>query len=363
SSLSSIESSMGCEFGSPSNPLLLSVRSGAAVSMPGMMDTVLNLGTNDASCEGLAKKTGNPRFAYDSYRRFLEMFGNVVLDLPRSAFEDEIDDVKHSKGVFEDSDLTAEDLREVVARFKEVYAAHGATFPQDALEQLRLAVGAVFRGWTGHRAVRYREVEGIRDLLGTAVNVQAMVVSIVFSRVRLQCIPPCASLGRSRRLSPRDACLTLPPPARPLPIPTIDPPDRSSGTWATPPGRGCASPAIRTTERTSSSESSWSTPRERTSWPASGLRGPSRSWRRSCPVSGWQMLVVVSEGATDWNGGGMGQCAADARLTVILGDVRREGWLELNPVMEHRMEVRRVESGQVGSLAGVAGRCPSRAER
>ena len=110
-SLKTIESSMGSSFGDASNPLLLSVRSGAAISMPGMMDTVLNLGMNDAVCEGLAAKTGNPRFAWDSYRRFLEMFGNVVLDIPRHLFEDEIDDVKYEKGVFEDGDLTASDLK------------------------------------------------------------------------------------------------------------------------------------------------------------------------------------------------------------------------------------------------------------
>jgi len=139
------------------------------------MDTVLNLGMNDRVCEGLAKKTGNPRFAWDSYRRFLEMFGNVVLEIPRSHFEDQLDDVKYEKGLHEDSDLTAEDLKEVVKRFQKVYRDMDMTFPQDVLEQLRLAIGAVFGGWMGPRAVKYRQVENIRDLLGTAVNVQAMV--------------------------------------------------------------------------------------------------------------------------------------------------------------------------------------------
>mmetsp|Transcript_4973 Transcript_4973/g.10003 ORF Transcript_4973/g.10003 Transcript_4973/m.10003 type:complete len:856 (+) Transcript_4973:197-2764(+) len=174
-SLKTIEIAMGCTFGSAKDPLLLSVRSGAAISMPGMMDTVLNLGMNDAVCEGLAVKTGNPRFAWDSYRRFLEMFGNVVLEIPRSAFEEEIDDVKYETGAFEDSDLTVENLQEVVKRFKGVYAKNNLSFPEDVMEQLSLAIGAVFKGWMGPRAVKYREVENIRDLLGTAVNVQAMV--------------------------------------------------------------------------------------------------------------------------------------------------------------------------------------------
>lgn len=174
-SLTEIEHAMGSTFGSPSNPLLLSVRSGAAISMPGMMDTVLNLGMNDAVCAGLAAKTDNARFANDSYRRFLEMFGNVVLDIPRSLFEDEIDDVKYEKGVHEDSDLSADDLMEVANRFKKVYEKMDLVFPQDVTVQLELAVGAVFRGWMGARAVKYRQVENIRNLLGTAVNVQAMV--------------------------------------------------------------------------------------------------------------------------------------------------------------------------------------------
>jgi pyruvate,orthophosphate dikinase len=173
-----------------------------------MMDTVLNLGMNDEVCAGLAEKTANPRFAWDSYRRFLEMFGNgkrlsfvfwtyssdgnesiethvgctqffslysVVLEIPRSHFEDQIDDLKYEKGVYEDSDLTADDLQELAQKFKGVYTAQGMEFPQDVLVQLRLAIGAVFNGWMGARAVKYRQVEGIRNLLGTAVNVQAMV--------------------------------------------------------------------------------------------------------------------------------------------------------------------------------------------
>lgn len=174
-SLKAVEEEMGAEFGSPSNPLLLSVRSGAAISMPGMMDTVLNLGMNDEVVVGLAQKTGNPRFAWDSYRRFLEMFGNVVLDIPRSEFEDELDDVKYDKNIFEDSELTAEDFQVVVEKFKQVYHNNNISFTQDPMEQLKLAIGAVFKGWMGSRAVKYREVENIRNLLGTAVNVQSMV--------------------------------------------------------------------------------------------------------------------------------------------------------------------------------------------
>jgi pyruvate,orthophosphate dikinase len=130
---------------------------------------------NDAVCEGLATKSGNERFAWDSYRRFLEMFGNVVLDIPRSLFEDEMDDVKMDRGIMEDSELQVDDLKEIVTRFKGVYSNNNLTFPSDVREQLRLAVSAVFRGWMGPRAVKYREVEDIRGLLGTAVNVQSMV--------------------------------------------------------------------------------------------------------------------------------------------------------------------------------------------
>jgi len=174
-SLKTVEEDMGRTFGDPENPLLLSVRSGAAVSMPGMMDTVLNLGMNDAVVEGLAKKSNNSRFAWDSYRRFLEMFGNVVLEIPRRLFEEEIENVKAQFDVSEDSDLTAFQLKIVVGRFKGVYTKMNLSFPVDVTEQLELAIGAVFKGWIGHRAVKYRDVENIRNLLGTAVNVQAMV--------------------------------------------------------------------------------------------------------------------------------------------------------------------------------------------
>ena len=174
-SVSTIETAMDAQFGSPQNPLLLSVRSGAAISMPGMMDTVLNLGMNDGVVEGLASKSGNPRFAWDSYRRFLEMFGNVVLNIPRPLFEDELDNIKYEAGVLEDAELSTEQLQKVVERFKAVYDNMGLSFPEDVYQQLELAIGAVFQGWMGDRAVKYRQVENIRNLLGTAVNVQAMV--------------------------------------------------------------------------------------------------------------------------------------------------------------------------------------------
>lgn len=172
-SLVPVEEALGRKLGDVSNPLLLSVRSGAAISMPGMMDTVLNLGTNDEVCAGLAES--NPRFAWDSYRRFLEMFGNVVMEIPRSEFEEEMDDVKYEAGALEDSELTVDDLKVVVERFKGVFTKNGLEFPTDVNQQLRLAISAVFRGWMGARAIKYREVEDIRGLLGTAVNVQAMV--------------------------------------------------------------------------------------------------------------------------------------------------------------------------------------------
>jgi len=174
-SLKPVENELRCYFGDPNSPLLLSVRSGAAVSMPGMMDTVLNLGLNDKVCEGLGVKTGNKRFAWDSYRRFLEMFGSVVLEIPRGKFEEVFHDVKTAKSYVEDSDMTEDDLKLVVQGFKKVYETSGQKFPEDVYEQLRLAIQAVFRGWMGPRAVKYREVEKIRDALGTAVNVQAMV--------------------------------------------------------------------------------------------------------------------------------------------------------------------------------------------
>ena len=170
-----IESLTGTKFGDASNPLLVSVRSGARVSMPGMMDTILNLGLNDASVEGLAKKTGNARFAYDCYRRFVQMFADVVMMVPKSLFEVEIDKMKEAKGVKNDVDLTADDLKELVGTFKKIYEDNeGKPFPQDPKDQLIEAVKAVFRSWDTPRANVYRKMNEIPYEWGTAVNVQQM---------------------------------------------------------------------------------------------------------------------------------------------------------------------------------------------
>ncbi|MFO0800228.1 MAG: pyruvate, phosphate dikinase [Gemmataceae bacterium] len=174
--LKKVEQVAGKKFGDAADPLLVSVRSGAALSMPGMMNTILNLGLTDASVEGLAKKTGNPRFAYDSYRRVIDMFGSTAMGCEHEAFEHEIHTLKHEKGVKNDTDLTADDLKELVKRYKAVYKKHvGDDFPQDARKQLYLAINAVFNSWNGNKAIEYRRIERITGLKGTAVNVQAMV--------------------------------------------------------------------------------------------------------------------------------------------------------------------------------------------
>ena len=175
--LKKLEELQGKTFGDVNDPLLVSVRSGARASMPGMMDTILNLGLNDEAVEGFAKKTGNPRFAYDSYRRFIQMYSDVVMEVPKSYFEKIIDEVKEEKGITYDTELTVEDLKELVRRFKDVYqkAMGGEAFPQDAKEQLMGAVKAVFRSWDNDRAIVYRRMNDIPGDWGTAVNVQAMV--------------------------------------------------------------------------------------------------------------------------------------------------------------------------------------------
>ena len=171
-----IEAAMGHALGDPDNPLLVSVRSGAAISMPGMMDTVLNLGLNDDVVEGLARKTGNDRFAYDAYRRFIDMFGDVVMGVHHEQFEEAIDAMKKEKGVENDLDLDADDLRDLVNRYKAIYRQHtGHMFPSDPQEQLGFAINAVFNSWDSARAIKYRQINKITGLLGTAVNVQAMV--------------------------------------------------------------------------------------------------------------------------------------------------------------------------------------------
>ena len=171
-----LEETMDRRFGDAERPLLVSVRSGAAVSMPGMMDTVLNLGMNDAVAAGLARQTGNERFAYDDYRRFIDMFGDVVMGVSHEHFEEAIAALKRERGVTEDVDLSADDLRELVDRYKAIYRRHtGYMFPEDPREQLHFAIDAVFGSWQSDRAVRYRKINRITGLLGTAVNVQAMV--------------------------------------------------------------------------------------------------------------------------------------------------------------------------------------------
>ena len=175
--LTKLEEEQGKKFGDESDPLLVSVRSGARASMPGMMDTILNLGLNDESVEGFAKKTGNARFAYDSYRRFIQMYSDVVMEVNKSFFEKIIDELKHEKGIKFDSELTTEDLQELVKRFKKVYSDHmnGEEFPQDVNEQLMGAVKAVFRSWDNPRANVYRRMNDIPSDWGTAVNIQTMV--------------------------------------------------------------------------------------------------------------------------------------------------------------------------------------------
>ncbi|MDQ2953694.1 MAG: pyruvate, phosphate dikinase, partial [Pseudomonadota bacterium] len=165
----------GRPFGDAKNPLLVSVRSGARASMPGMMDTVLNLGLNDVAVEALAKKSGDPRFAYDSYRRFITMYSHVVLGIEHHHFEDLLEEAKESRGLSLDTELQADDWVELVARYKERVEQNGAPFPQDPNEQLWGAVGAVFGSWMNARAITYRRLHNIPESWGTAVNVQAMV--------------------------------------------------------------------------------------------------------------------------------------------------------------------------------------------
>src|SRR4051795_11535297 len=174
--LERLQQHTGKRLGDNDDPLLVSVRSGARESMPGMLDTVLNLGMNDKSVEGLAKATENPRFAWDSYRRFIQMFGNVSRGIDGEAFEEAISEVKSDRGIEADTDLDTDALKELVDRFKRLYSEHtGDEFPQKPDEQLRFAIRAVFDSWTGNRAQEYRRINRIPDDWGTAVNVQQMV--------------------------------------------------------------------------------------------------------------------------------------------------------------------------------------------
>ena len=171
-----LEKATGKKFGDPNNPLLVSCRSGAKVSMPGMMDTVLNIGLNDKVVEGLARLTSNPRFAQDSYRRLINMYGDTVMGVDHEHFEHELSQIKSAKGVQEDTQLDVEDLKEVVRRYKKVYSEHvGSDFPQDPEVQLEGAIKAVFGSWMGDRAIKYRQINDVHGLWGTAVNVQSMV--------------------------------------------------------------------------------------------------------------------------------------------------------------------------------------------
>ena len=174
--LAETEKVAGKKFGDDKDPFLVSVRSGARASMPGMMDTILNLGLTDVSVVGLANLTNNPHFAYDAYRRFIAMFSDVVMEIPKNEFEAVLDEFKEKKGVKYDRDLSADDLKEVVVRFKEIYKKHmGVDFPQDPKVQLMEAVKAVFRSWDNPRAIYYRRMNDIPGDWGTAVNVQSMV--------------------------------------------------------------------------------------------------------------------------------------------------------------------------------------------
>ena len=176
SSIAKIEAETGAAFADTTNPLLVSVRSGARASMPGMMDTVLNLGLNDATTAGLAIKANDVRFAYDSYRRFIQMYGDVVMGVDHGLFEDALEDMKIQRGVFEDTELAGEDLQALVATYKEIVQDEtDEPFPQDPKDQLWGAVSAVFGSWQTARAVTYRRLHDIPEDWGTAVNVQAMV--------------------------------------------------------------------------------------------------------------------------------------------------------------------------------------------
>jgi pyruvate,orthophosphate dikinase len=171
-----MESVTGKKFGGLENPLLVSVRSGARASMPGMMDTILNLGLNDSVVVAFAEKTGNPRFAYDSYRRFIQMYSDVVMEVGKKYFEELIDQLKEKKGVKLDTELTADDLKLLAEQFKAEYKKKiGSDFPSDPKMQLMGAIKAVFRSWNNPRAIYYRRMNDIPGSWGTAVNVQAMV--------------------------------------------------------------------------------------------------------------------------------------------------------------------------------------------
>jgi pyruvate,orthophosphate dikinase len=174
--LKKLEEVMGQKFGDSEDPLLVSARSGAAISMPGMMDTVLNIGLNDETVKGIIKKFGDERPAYDSYRRLIQMFGNVVLGIDSDKFEEKLDEKKEEKGVEYDIDLDANDLKELVGEFKEIVKEEvGIDFPDEPRKQIQMAIDAVFESWDNPRAITYRRIHNIPNDLGTAVNIQTMV--------------------------------------------------------------------------------------------------------------------------------------------------------------------------------------------
>ena len=205
-----MEEITGKKFGDLENPLLVSVRSGARASMPGMMDTILNLGLNEEVVEVMAQKSGNPRWAYDCYRRFIQMYSDVVMEVGKAYFEELIDKMKEEKGVTQDVDLTADDLKTLAEQFKAEYKSKvGSDFPRDAKEQLMGAVKAVFRSWNNPRAIVYRRMNDIPGSWGTAVNVQMMAfgnmsdtsgTGVAFTRIRPQVRRlSSASISYSRR--------------------------------------------------------------------------------------------------------------------------------------------------------------------
>jgi pyruvate, orthophosphate dikinase len=170
-----LEIDMGKKYGDKDNPLLVSCRSGAALSMPGMMDTVLNIGLNSETVEGLAKATGNPRFAYDSFRRLLDMYGDVVLGIGHEPFEKRLKAIKEEEGVFDDVDLSLDALKRLTQEYKQIYVENNTVFPEDPMDQLKSCVRAVFGSWMAPRAKKYREINKIDNLIGTACNIQTMV--------------------------------------------------------------------------------------------------------------------------------------------------------------------------------------------
>ena len=174
--LKKLETAMGKKLGDPDDPLLVSVRSGAPVSMPGMMDRILNLGINDKAVIGLANKTGNPRFAWDAYRRFIQMYGDVVMGVEHDEFEHALAAMKQTKKVELDTGLNADDLKNLVDEYKKIVKKHAKKdFPQDPVEQMWGAANAVFGSWMNERAIKYRQINEIRNVKGTAVNIQSMV--------------------------------------------------------------------------------------------------------------------------------------------------------------------------------------------